>query len=128
MHASAPVERFAEPLLIGPRQWYEGKVDCEVSHVEGTMIQTLQHLTRHHARADSAATQPIAVAPCDILPSSADFQRLLDEDYAPHADTMFWWQMIEGQPAAMGAGAWKPSYHLPPTRWHHRCRCIPATW
>ncbi len=38
-------QRFAEPLLLGPRQWYEGKVDCEISHVEGTMIQTLRHLT-----------------------------------------------------------------------------------
>jgi hypothetical protein len=28
---------------------------------------------------------------------------------------MFWWQMIEAQTAAMGAGAWKPSYHLPVT-------------
>jgi hypothetical protein len=107
-------QRFAEPLLLGPRQWYAGTVDCEISHVEGTMIQTLRHLTDILQNRFSGA-QPVAVTPCDILPSSADFQRLLDEDYAPHADAMFWWQMIEGQPAAMGAGAWKPSYHLPPS-------------
>jgi len=106
-------QRFAEPLLLGPRQWYEGKVDCEVSHVQGTMIHSLRHLTDILQNRFSGA-QPVAVAPCDILPSSADFQRLLDEDYAPHADAMFWWQMIEGQPSAMGAGAWKPSYRLPP--------------
>jgi hypothetical protein len=100
-------------LLLGPRQWYEGKVDCEVSHVQGTMIHSLRHLTDIMQNRFGGA-QPVAVTPCDILPSSADFQRLLDEDYAPHTDAMFWWQMIEGQPSAMGAGAWKPSYRLPP--------------
>jgi hypothetical protein len=107
-------QRFAEPLLLGPRQWYEGQVDCEVSHVEGTMIQTLRHLT-DVIQGRFGGAQPIAVAPCDILPTSADFQRLLDEDYAPHREAMFWWQMIEGEPAAMGACAWKPSYRLPPS-------------
>jgi hypothetical protein len=106
-------QRFAEPLLLGPRHWYEGKVDCEISHVEGTLIQTLRQLT-NIVQERFSASQPFAVAPCDILPSAADFQRLLDEDYAPHAETMFWWQMVEGRPAAMGAGAWKPSYRLPP--------------
>ena len=105
-------ERFAQPLLLGPRQCYEGKVDCEVSHVEGTLIETLRHLT-DVMQSRFGGPQPIAVTPCDILPTVSDFQRLLDEDYAPHADAMFWWQLIEGQPGAMGAGAWKPSYHLP---------------
>ena len=105
-------QRFAEPLLLGPRQWYAGKVDCEVSHVEGALIQTLRHLT-DILQTRFPATQPVAVAPCDILPSSADFQQLLDVDYAPHAGAKFWWQMIESEPSAMGAGAWKPSYRLP---------------
>jgi len=24
---------FAEPILLGPKQWYDGKVDCEIIHV-----------------------------------------------------------------------------------------------
>lgn len=106
-------QRFAEPLLLGPRQWYEGKVDCEISHVAGSMIHSLRCLTDIMQERFSGS-QPVAVTPCDILPSSTDFQQLLDEDYARHADAIFWWQMIEGQPSAMGACAWKPSYRLPP--------------
>ena len=104
---------FAEPLLLGPQSWYDGKVDCELIHVEGTLIQTLRQLTRTMKdRFDEH--QPVAVTACDILPSEVDFQQLMEEDYAPHADTMFWWQMIEAQPDNMGTSSWKPSYRIPP--------------
>jgi len=106
-------ERFTEPLLLGPRHLYEGLIDCELSHVEGSMIQTLRHLTEV-VQSRFGGSQPLAVVPCDVLPSGEDFQRLLDEDYAPHAATMFWWQMVQSEASAMGAGAWKPAYHLPP--------------
>ncbi|MHB0957136.1 MAG: hypothetical protein ACYC0X_14450 [Pirellulaceae bacterium] len=106
-------QRFTEPLLLGPRSWYEGHVDCEICHVEGTLIQTLGEMTKiAHQRWDGA--QPFAVTSCDILPAVADFRHLLDRDYAPHAASVFWWQMIEAQPDAMGAGAWKPCYHIRP--------------
>jgi hypothetical protein len=106
-------QRFSEPLLLAPRSWYEGIVDCEIRHVEGTLIQTLRELSKT-VRERLDGEQPFAVTSCDILPSAADFQQLLDQEYAPHVDAMFWWQMIESQPAAMGAGAWKPRYRLPP--------------
>ena len=103
---------FSEPLVLGPKPWYDQKVDCEVVHVEGTLVQTLGQLTR--TVMDRFTThQPIAIIACDILPSAADLQQLINEDYAPHADTMFWWQMIEAKPEDMGASDWKPSYRLP---------------
>lgn len=105
-------QRFTEPLLLGPRQWYADRVDCEISHVEGTMIDTLRRLT-DVMQSRFNGPDPVVVIPCDILPSARDFQQLLDEDYAPHADAMFWWQMIEAEAAMLGAGAWKPSYRLP---------------
>jgi hypothetical protein len=104
---------FAEPLLLGPRSWYQGKIDCELIHVEGTLVQTLRQLAST-VKDRFDGHQPITVTTCDILPSGADFQQLLTKDYAPVADAMFWWQMIEAQPEDMGAGSWKPSYRIPP--------------
>ncbi|MHB8971695.1 MAG: hypothetical protein ACYC3X_12040 [Pirellulaceae bacterium] len=106
-------QRFGEPLLLGSRSEYAGKVDCEIRHVEGSLLQTLRELAKI-VQERFAGEQPFAVTSCDILPSAADFRQLLDRNYAPHAAAMFWWQMIESQPEAMGAGAWKPYYRLPP--------------
>jgi hypothetical protein len=105
-------QRFEEPLLLGPRDWYTGKVDCEIQHVEGSLIHTLRQLTCT-VQQRWAADQPFAVTSCDILPTPHDLQGLVDIDYAPHADAIFWWQMIHAQPDQMGAGAWKPGYLLP---------------
>ncbi len=105
-------ECFTDPLLVGPRDWYDGKVDCELIPVEGSLVQTLRQLVKTVTdRLD--VQQPFAVATCDILPSGNDFRRLLENDYAPHAESLFWWQMIEAERERMGASAWKPSYRLP---------------
>jgi hypothetical protein len=105
-------ERFGEPLLLGPRSWYAGKVDCEIVHVAGTLIDTLRQMM-NVVQARVPDGEPFAVTPCDILPSADDLQRLMDNDYAPHADAMFWWQLVQGERVSMGAGAWKPAYRLP---------------
>ncbi len=102
---------FTEPLLLGPRSWYEGKVDCELIHVEGALIQTLRQLV-HTANERFDPHQPFAVTTCDILPTIEDFQQLLQRDYTPHIDSMYWWQMIVAEPQQMGASSWKPSYRI----------------
>lgn len=104
--------RFLDPLLLGPRDWYSGKVDCEIEHVEGSLIHTLRQLTRT-VQQRWPADQPVAVASCDILPTPQDLQKLVDVDYVPHVEAVFWWQMIQAEPEQMGAGAWKPGYLLP---------------
>jgi hypothetical protein len=104
--------RFADPLLLGPRAWYEGLVDCEILHVEGSLIQTLRELTRV-VQQRWGAEQPFVVTSCDIMPSPADWQGLIDGDYRPHAAAVFWWQMVEARPEQLGVGAWKPGYALP---------------
>ena len=76
------------------------------------MVHTLRRLTRT-IKGRFKGSEPIAVTACDILPTAADFQELLEHDYAPHANAMFWWQMIEARPGEMGASSWKPSYRLP---------------
>jgi hypothetical protein len=59
--------------------------------------------------------RPVAIMACDILPSSADLQQVLDDDYRPHRDSMFWWQMVQATPEELGASHWKPAYHIRPT-------------
>ena len=103
---------FAEPLLLGPAKWYDGQIDCEIVNVEGTLLQTLRQLTRT-VTDRFPGHQPIAITACDILPSAGDFEQLIEQDYKPHAETMFWWQMIEALPQEMGASSWKPSYRMP---------------
>jgi hypothetical protein len=104
--------RFGEPLLVGPRQWYSGLVDCEILSVQGTLVDTLRQLAdavRHRLPPE----QPFAVTSCDILPSASSFRQLLDEDYRSHDDALFWWQMVQAAPQQMGAAQWKPAYRLP---------------
>ncbi|MCA9217249.1 MAG: hypothetical protein KDB27_29470 [Planctomycetales bacterium] len=112
VHRIRASECFSEPLLLGPKQWYADKVDCEITHVEGSLIDTLRLLARIISER-FAGDDPVAITACDILPSVADFQRLLENDYAPHAESVFWWQMVESQPEDMGASSWKPTYHMP---------------
>jgi hypothetical protein len=105
-------QRFEDPVLLGPRDWYRGQVDCDIQHVEGSLIHTLRELMST-VRQRWSWDQPFAVTSCDILPTAEDLRELLDRDYAPHADAIFWWQMVEADPERMGAGAWKPGYMLP---------------
>jgi hypothetical protein len=105
-------ERFADPVLLGPRSWYAGKVDCEIVHVAGPLIDTLRQMMQV-VQERIPDGQPFAVTPCDILPSADDWRQVMDNEYAPHSDAMFWWQLVQGERATMGAGAWKPAYRLP---------------
>ncbi len=102
---------FLEPLLMGPRDWYEGQVDCEIIPVAGSLVQTLRKLTATMAER-FPGHQPVAITACDILPPASDFRQLIEQDYRPHADTMFWWQMVRAEPPEMGASSWKPRYRL----------------
>ncbi len=102
---------FGEPLLLGPAAWYEGQIDCEVVSVEGTLVQTLRRLTETIADR-FPGHDPVALTACDILPTAAEFRQLMETDYAPHCQSMFWWQMIRAEPEQMGTSAWKPRYQL----------------
>ena len=86
---------------------------AEIVDAEGSlavMIRTaFQVITRRYG-----ASQPVAVAACDILPSVEDLQTLVDQEYRPHEKSMFWWQMIAASAEDLGASAWKPSYNLCP--------------
>ncbi len=105
---------FADPILLGPQDWYQTRVDCELIAVQGRLIQTLRQLVQAATtRLDS--DQPFAVTTCDILPSAHDIRELFERHYMPHSDSMFWWQMVESELQEMGASAWKPAYHLPVT-------------
>ena len=104
--------RFEEPILVGPRRVYEDLVDCEISDTSGDLLANIQRfstlLTERFPR------RPVAVSACDILPTAGEFRSLLDEGYAPCADSGLWWQMVAATPAEMGVSRWKPSYPMRP--------------
>jgi hypothetical protein len=103
--------RFADPILIGPRHVYQGEVDCEIVHVEGNLPETLNGLREVVlSRFDPAS--PVAFSTCDILPTPDEVRRLLETSYDPHADCVFWGQLVEARPQALGASAWKPGYRF----------------
>lgn len=103
--------RFAEPILVGPRQVYEGHVDCEIVHVEGNLPETLNCLRKLVlGRFDPAL--PVAFSTCDILPTPDETRRLLSTSYDPHAECAFWGQMVEARREMLGASAWKPAYRF----------------
>lgn len=104
-------QRFAEPLLIGPRSVYAGLVDCEVVDIEGSLAVTLSCVARLlHER--FAADRPVAITTCDILPTPGELCELLQTGYDPHSDCQFWWQVVAAEPDQLGASAWKPRYAL----------------
>lgn len=106
-------QRFADPLLIGPRAVYAKLVDCEVVDVDGSLGVTLSRVARLlHER--FPADQPAAITTCDILPTPAELRDLLQTGYDPHAECHFWWQIVAAEPTALGASAWKPRYAIRP--------------
>lgn len=104
-------ERFADPVVIGPRSVYAGLVDCEVADVEGTLGVTLSRVARL-VNERFAPDQPVAITTCDILPTPEEIQDLLQTGYDPQVDSQFWWQIAAAEPGELGAGAWKPRYAL----------------
>jgi hypothetical protein len=106
-------ERFADPLLIGPRSVYEGLVDCEIVDVEGSFLNTLECVVRLIGERFPPGT-PVAVSSCDILPTAGEIRELLETSYDPVAECNFWWQFIAAEPDEMGASGWKPRYAIRP--------------
>jgi len=106
--------RFADPLLIGPRSAYQDQVDAEVVNAEGSLVVTIRTAMQVIAKRFDPA-QPVAIMACDILPSSDDLQEVLENDYLPHRQCMFWWQMVRATPAQLAASHWKPAYAIRPS-------------
>ena len=104
-------DRFHEPLLIGPRRIYADLVDVPVVDVEGSLAATLQQAIEA-IRRRFCMSAPVAVTTSDILPTTEEIRRLLDESYLPHQDALFWGQLVAAEPAAMGVSSWKPSYYF----------------
>ena len=105
--------RFEEPILVGPRRIYRDLVACEISDTSGDLLATVTELAR--LLTERYPDRPVAVSACDILPTAADFRKLLDESYAPYVNSGLWWQMIAADPEEMGVSRWKPSYRMRPS-------------
>lgn len=106
-------DRFEEPILVGPRRVYEGKVDCQIVDAEGNLMTTLQSAIEYIQNRFSFSS-PVAFFTCDILPTPDEIRRLLETCYAPYQECMFWWQMVEARPEELGISAWKQSYQIRP--------------
>ncbi|NIP86069.1 MAG: hypothetical protein GTO03_11080 [Planctomycetales bacterium] len=107
-------KRFLDPVLIGPRQVYQDSLDAQVVHAQGSLVVTIRTAMEVIAQQCDPA-QPVAIMACDILPSSAELLEVLENDYQPHRQAMFWWQMVQATPAELGASHWKPVYPIRPT-------------
>lgn len=102
--------RFAQPILIGPRQAYEElATDYEIVDAVGSLaislsrtVATMRNWIGLHA--------PVAVSTCDILPTATEITTLLERGYDPVCGCLFWGQLVDAEPAMLGASAWKPSY------------------
>ena len=105
--------RFADPILIGPRQVYQGLVDCEIASIEGDLAATLASL-RDLVRHRFEPLDPVAFCACDVLPTADEIRRLMETGYDPVAECFFWGQLVATGPEAMGASGWKPSYAVRP--------------
>jgi len=105
--------RFKDPILIGPRDAYEGLLDCEIVDVQGNLLATI-------AAAQAALekrcdlSQPVAISACDVLPARDELRQLLEEAYDPNAACALWWQLVAADPSELGASGWKPSYRIAP--------------
>jgi hypothetical protein len=104
---------FLDPILVGPRDAYEGLLDCEVVDVRGNLLATIA-AAETIAAGRYGRSHPVAVSACDVLPTAGEFRRLLEEAYEPHAACGLWWQLVAAERAALGASCWKPSYGIAP--------------
>jgi hypothetical protein len=112
VHSVRESDCFSDIVIVGPKRRYGGKVSCDVVDVEGNLVNTLQSVVDTvQARYD--VQQPVALSSCDILPTAGDFRSLLNDSYAAHRESHFWWQMVEATAEQMGASHWKPAYHFP---------------
>jgi hypothetical protein len=105
--------QFEDPVLIGPRRVYHDDVDAEVVNAEGSLVVTIRAAMHVIARRFNPA-EPVAIAACDVLPTADDLRDVLENDYLPHRQSMFWWQMVQASPEELGASRWKPAYQIRP--------------
>lgn len=105
--------RFLEPRLVGPREVYEGCVDCEILDARGSLATTLATLAA--VLAAEAEQGPVAVCTCDVLPTSEELREIIDGEFEPYSECRFWWQFIVAVPEELGPSGWKPHYTIRPT-------------
>jgi hypothetical protein len=102
--------RFLDPVLIGPAHVYhDASLQCEIVDCDGSIAETLQTAI-HVVESRFGAGVPVGMTTCDVLPGAAELQQLLTDSYDPVSECVFWGQLIEAQPAQMGASRWKPYY------------------
>jgi hypothetical protein len=104
--------RFQRPILIGPRDAYaELAGEFEVCHVTGSLARSLACAAA--VMRDRFGRQgPIAISTCDILPRAEEITGLLERNYDPVCDCVFWGQLVEEEPTRLGSSAWKPGYEF----------------
>lgn len=107
-------ERFEDPILVAPRRVFEREVDCELVDVDGPLAATLNRVIEVLETRFSTSLAPVALCTCDILPTPEEIRQLLQQCYEPARECMLWWELVESDPAELGASAWKPSYPIRP--------------
>jgi len=103
--------RFKDPILIGPRDAYEGVLDCEIVDVQGDLLATIA-AAQATVEQRYDLLQPVAISACDVLPTGDELRQLLEEAYDPHSTCGLWWQLVAAEPSELGASGWKPSYRI----------------
>ncbi len=114
IHRIGLTQRFARPILIGPQRVYQGQVDADVVDAEGSLVVTIRTAMRAITQRFDPA-QPVAIMACDVLPTVEELQAVLDDDYQPHRQCMFWWQLVPATRQQLAASHWKPAYPIRPT-------------
>ncbi|MEZ6053909.1 MAG: hypothetical protein R3C02_21370 [Planctomycetaceae bacterium] len=110
-------DRFQDPVIVGPRRVYDGILDCRIVDVEGNLAETLRAV-RTEVLSYPDLSQPVAFIACDILPTTDDFQQLLETCYSPNSQCSLWGQLVAVESIDMGASAWKPAYQFLPSEGH----------
>lgn len=101
---------FEDPILVAPRHVFEHEVDCEIVDTDGPLVVTLNRVLGVLESRFRNSLAPVALSTCDILPTPEELCRLLETWYEPAKQCMLWWELVESEPAQLGASAWKPSY------------------
>ena len=114
IHRIGLTQRFARPIVIGPQRVYQGQVDADVVDAEGSLVVTIRTAMRAITQRFDPA-QPVAIMACDVLPTVEELQAVLDDDYQPHRQCMFWWQLVPATRQQLAASHWKPAYPIRPT-------------